>query len=135
MNTKQFNYPIDHIGIAVSDLDDSISLYTKLGFKIGAREKLTDQKVEICFIELENTKLELIASTHEKSSISKFISKKGTGIHHICYKVNDIRLELKRFKTSGLKLIDEIPRIGAQGKKIAFIHPKSFQGVLVELCE
>ncbi len=130
------NWPLDHVGIATDDLDKSISQYQKdLSFKLEHRELVKDQKVEVAFLRLENTLIELIAPIDDSSPIAKFLSTRGPGLHHICYRVADIRAELSKLAALGYKLIDETPRVGAKKKLIAFIHPKSFGGVLTELCQ
>ncbi len=132
------NYIVDHIGIAVSNLDKSIErYYDDLGFVLHSRETLSHLEVEVAFLALPNTKLELIMPTPGSSNpIVKFLSEQGEGLHHICYEVTDIRAELASLKSKGYRLIDEEPRPGANGSIIAFIHPTSVSGhVLTELCE
>lgn len=128
--------PLDHLGIATHNLDSAIAEYQRL-FKLSVqhRETLAARHIELCFLDLGNTRLELIAPTSPESAISKFLTTRGPGLHHVCYKVDDIRAELARFKNLGVKLIDEVPRPGAHGTQIAFLHPSSFGGVLTELCE
>lgn len=128
--------PLDHIGIAVSNLDDAISLYTNtFGFEVETRETIASQGVELVFLKLANTRLELLAPTNAVSKLKKFLDTKGPGLHHICYKVDNLKAELARLKALGVKLIDEVPRPGAHNSIIAFLHPSSFGGVLTELCE
>ncbi len=123
---------IDHIGIAVSDLEASKRFYeTSLGLKVQHEEVLGD--MNIAFIPVGETNIELIQSTSEDGVIAKFIAKRGEGIHHIAYEVEDIEASLDRLKSQGVRLVDETPRSGAHGKKVAFIHPKSTNGVLSEL--
>ena len=132
----ELNYPLDHIGIAVENLDEAISKHKEdFGLELDLREEVPSQKVEVAFLKLANTKLELLASTDPESTLSKFIAKRGPGLHHICYEVQDIRAELKRLKEMGHRLIDETPRPGAHQTEIAFLHPKSTLGVLLELCQ
>jgi methylmalonyl-CoA/ethylmalonyl-CoA epimerase len=127
---------IDHIGIAVEQLDAELRRYTEdFGGKLLSRETVTEQKVEIVFISFHNSKIELLAPTSKESTIRKFLDKNGPGLHHICYRVSDIKAELKRLESLGYQLIDKTPRHGAHNSKIAFIHPKSCGGVLIELCE
>ena len=127
---------IDHIGIAVENLRDSLEMYENLlGIKPFHSEIIPDQKVRVCFLKVGEQKLELIEATSESSPIFRFIQKRGPGIHHIAYRVEDIRDALAQFKQKGAILIDEHPRRGAMNKWIAFIHPKSTHGVLTELCQ
>ena len=127
-------YPVDHIGIAVRDIDESIAEYARLfGLKAEHRETLKNGEIEVCFITLGNTRLELLAA--REGTIAKFISTRGPGIHHVCYRVQNLTAELERLKKLGVKLLDEKPRPGAQGAMIAFLHPASVGGVLTELCE
>ena len=117
---------IEHIGIAVKNLEESIKLYEKiLGFKCYSIEEVEDQKVKTAFFKVGQTKIELLESTSQDGPIGKFIEKKGEGIHHIAFNVKNIENAL----------IDKIPREGAEGLNIAFLHPKSTNGVLTEFCE
>ena len=128
--------PLDHIGIAVPNIDDAIKEYqSKFGFVVDSREKLSSQQVEVCFLALANTKIELLAPLSPNSKLQKFLDSRGPGLHHLCYQVSDIKAELARLKSEGLKLIDEVPRPGAHHTQIAFIHPGSCGGVLTELCQ
>jgi methylmalonyl-CoA epimerase len=128
--------PLDHIGIATRNIDIAIEEYRKLfALEVQHREVLQDRNLEICFLDLGNTRLELLAPTQPQSPISKFLDTRGPGIHHLCYRVDDIDAELKRLKQIGTKLIDEVPRPGAHGTMIAFIHPSACGGVLTELCQ
>jgi methylmalonyl-CoA epimerase len=128
--------PLDHIGIATRNIDIAIEEYRKLfALEVQQREVLQDRNLEICFLDLGNTRLELLAPTQPQSPISKFLDTRGPGIHHLCYRVDDIDAELKRLKQIGTKLIDEVPRPGAHGTMIAFIHPSACGGVLTELCQ
>ncbi|MDY6915237.1 MAG: methylmalonyl-CoA epimerase [Candidatus Cloacimonadota bacterium] len=126
---------IDHIGIAVEDLDEAIALYEKMGLKLAGTEIVEDQKVKVAFFPIGEIRLELLEPTNEESPIAKFIQKKGAGIHHIAFKTDDTASELKQIENNGLKLIDKKPRAGAHNTKIGFLHPKSTLGVLLELCE
>ena len=129
-------HPIDHIAIAVKDLDKEITRYTDLwGATLEFREAVASQKTEVAFIQTPNTRIELLTPLDSTSAVTKFLEKRGEGLHHICYKVPDIKAELTRLASLGCILIDKEPRIGAGGHLIAFIHPKSMGGVLVELCE
>lgn len=126
---------IEHIGIAVKNLDESIKFYENVfGLKCYAVEEIKDQKVKTAFFQIGETKIELLESTEPDGQISKFIEKKGEGIHHIAFKTEDIDSSLKELKEKDVKLIDEQPRKGAEDLNIAFIHPKAASGVLIELC-
>ena len=127
---------IDHIGIAVQSIEETEEKYFRLlGEKCFHFEEVSDQGVRVGFIQVGQQKLELLESINADGPIAKFIEKRGPGIHHIAYKVNDIKLELSRLEREGLRLIDKEPRIGALGKWVAFVHPKAMDGVLVELCQ
>lgn len=127
---------IEHIGIAVKSLDDAIPFYEKmLGTTCYAIEEVKDQKVKTAFLKIGQTKIELLESTDPEGPIGKYIEKRGEGIHHIAYAVEDIDLQLKEAEESGIRLIDLQPRKGAEGLNIAFLHPKSTFGVLTEFCE
>ncbi|MGE5421585.1 MAG: methylmalonyl-CoA epimerase [Chloroflexota bacterium] len=127
---------IEHIGIAVADLDNAISLFEKiLGQKCYNIEEVADQKVKTAFFKVGETKIELLQSTDSEGPIGRFIEKKGEGIHHIAFAVSKIEDKLRQADGAGIKLIDAIPRKGAEGLDIAFLHPKSTNGVLIELCE
>jgi len=127
---------IEHIGIAVDNLTESIAYYEEvLGLKCYSIEEVADQKVRTAFFKVGQTKLELLEATSEDSPIAKFIKKKGQGVHHIAFAVNDIEQQLKDVSQKGVQLIDQTARKGAEGLDIAFLHPKSTFGVLTELCE
>lgn len=125
---------IDHIGIAVHNLDEALALYRdKLGMTVGERIHVEHQKVEVVFLELPGTKIELLAPLSEDSPISKFLAKRGEGLHHITYAVDDVGKTLAELQAAGIEAIDKAPRPGAEGKPVAFLHPKSTGGVLIEL--
>lgn len=127
---------IDHIGIAVKNLDETLKFYENvLGIKCTGTEVVEDQKVKTAFLPIGDTEIELLEATDENSAIAKFIEKRGEGIQHIAYRVEDIEKALEEVKEKGIRLIDEKPRKGAGGAMIAFLHPKSTYGVLIELCE
>ncbi len=126
---------IDHIGIAVKNLESAIELYKKLGFEIEDIEEVPEQKVRVAIIPVGESKIELIEATSEESVIAKFVEKRGEGIHHIAVNVDNISRALQNAKESGLALIDEEPKKGVGGKRIAFVHPKSTKGVLLEFVE
>ncbi len=128
---------IEHIGIAVKSIEESLPYYeTVLGFKCYAIEEVTDQKVKTAFFKVGETKLELLEPTAEDSPIAKFLENRGPGIHHIAFAVEDgVANALGECKSKKVRLIDFEPRKGAEGLNIAFLNPKSTQGVLTELCE
>ncbi len=127
---------IEHIGIAVKDLNTAIQFYRDvLGLTCYSIEEVPDQKVRTAFFKVGQTKIELLESTSPDGPIGKFIEKKGEGIHHIAFAVQHIEKQLKNAKLKGVQLIDEVPRSGAEGLDIAFLHPKSTFSVLTELCE
>lgn len=126
---------IEHIGIAVNSLDEAIPYYEKvLGLKCYSVEEVVDQKVKTAFFKVGDTKIELLESTSPDSPIGKFIEKKGQGIHHIAFAMDDVSKALQDAKEQGVRLIDEQPRAGAEGLQIGFLHPKSSLGVLTEFC-
>lgn len=127
---------IDHIGIAVKSLDESVPLYeATLGVKGSEPEEVKEQKVRVVMFEAGESKIELLEPTSDDSPIAKFIEKKGGGIHHVAYGVDDVAAALAEAKEAGARLLDETPRNGAHGAKIAFVHPKSLAGVLTEFCQ
>lgn len=127
---------IDHIGIAVKSIEDVLSFYEDiLGLEMEGTEIVEDQKVKVAFLPIGESEIELLESTDPEGPISKYIEKKGEGIQHIAFRVKNIEKALKTLKEKGVKLIDEQPRYGAGKAKIAFLHPKSTNGVLIELCE
>jgi methylmalonyl-CoA/ethylmalonyl-CoA epimerase len=127
---------IDHLGIAVRSLDASIEYYEKaLGLHCHGREEVASQKVRTAFFEAGDVHLELLEPTSDDSPIVKFLEKNGEGIHHIAFRVDDIEGQLKQASDSGVKLIHEVPFEGAANKLVAFLHPKSTQGVLTEFCQ
>jgi len=127
---------IEHIGIAVKSLDEAIAFYEKVyGLTCYAVEEVTDQKVKTAFFKVGETKIELLESTDPEGPIGKFLEKKGEGVHHIAFAVENLAEKLKLVEANGVKLIDSTPRNGAEGLKIGFLHPKSTFGVLTELCE
>jgi methylmalonyl-CoA/ethylmalonyl-CoA epimerase len=132
MNPSQ----IEHIGIAVANLDEAIANWEKLlGIKCYKIEEVADQKVRTAFFRVGQTKIELLQSTDPEGPISKFIEKRGEGIHHIAFLVQNIEDKLAGIEKEGIRLIDQNPRRGAEGLDIAFLHPKSTAGVLIEICE
>lgn len=129
-------FKVDHIGIAVKSIEETIKFYTDvLGLKCTGTEEIKEQKVKTAFIPTGESEIELLESTSDDGPIAKFIEKKGEGLQHIALRVENIEETLEDLKKKGIMLIDEKPRYGAGGAKIAFIHPKSTKGVLLELCE
>ncbi len=127
---------IEHIGIAVSNLEDAVSFYEKVfGLKCYNIEEIDDQKVRTAFFMVGQTKIELLESTDPEGPVGKFIAKRGEGIHHIAFAVRDIDEQLEKASEYGVRLIDSSPRKGAEGLDIAFLHPGSTSGVLIEICE
>lgn len=127
---------IEHIGIAVRDLGESIRYYEEvLGLKCYKIEEVEDQQVKTAFLKIGETKIELLESTTPDGPVAKHIEKRGEGFHHIAYAVDDLRAALREAESKGMQLIDREPRKGAEGLNIAFLHPKSTRGVLTELCE
>ncbi len=127
---------IEHIGIAVENLEESIHYYEEvLGLKCYAIEEVPDQKVKTAFFQIGDTKIELLESTDPDGPIGKFIEKKGPGIHHLAFAVENIDQALQEVKDKGIRLIDQESRLGAEGLNIGFLHPKSTGGVLTEFCE
>ena len=127
---------IDHIGIAVGDLQKALSFYRdQIGLVFNGIEEIDEQKVRVAFFPIGESEIELLESTDPAGPVGKFIEKKGEGVHHLAFRVSDIEGKLEQLKELGIALIDEKPRYGAGGARIAFLHPKSTGGVLVELCE
>lgn len=127
---------VDHIGIAVRNLEESLKFYeTALGLKSVGTEVVAEQKVRVAFLPTGDSEVELLEATAEDSPIAKFIEKNGEGVQHIAYRVDDIEAAIAEMKEKGIRMIDEKPRYGAGGAKIAFCHPKSTGGVLIELCQ
>ena len=130
MDIKQ----IDHIGIAVKNIEESIEIYKLLGFECTGIETVDEQKVKVAFLPCGESELELLEPTADDSPVSKFIENKGEGMHHIAVRVDDIEKALAELKDKGVRLIDEKPRYGAGGAKIAFVHPKETK-ILIELTQ
>jgi len=127
---------IDHIGIAVKNLEEALKLYTEvLGLEVEGTEVVEDQKVKVAFLPVGDSEIELLESTDPEGPISRYIEKRGEGIQHIALRVDNIEQALEEVKKKGIKLIDEKPRYGAGNARIAFLHPKSTNGVLIELTE
>jgi methylmalonyl-CoA/ethylmalonyl-CoA epimerase len=127
---------IDHLGIAVNSIEEGKSFWSEiLGLKFEGAETVETQKVTTAFFPVGESEVELLESTSPDGPVAKFIEKKGTGFQHVAFRVADIDAALKELKEKGIQLIDQEPRLGAGGAKIAFLHPKATGGVLVELCE
>lgn len=127
---------IDHLGIATKGIDEALSFWEDaLGLEKVHTEIVEDQKVRVAMLPLGESRIELLEPTSEDSPISKFLEKRGGGIHHVAVQVEDIETSLKRLKDKGMRLIDESPRIGAEGCLVAFVHPSSANGVLLELVQ
>jgi len=127
---------VDHIGIAVRSIEETKAFYSgMIGLDFAGSETVSEQKVTTAFFPVGDTEIELLASTAPDGPIAKYIESKGEGIQHIAFRVADLEEALAELKSKGVRLIDEKPRIGAGGARIAFLHPKSTFGVLVELCE
>ena len=127
---------IEHVGVAVESMEDISSIFSDvLGLEFSGSEEVADQQVITDIYQVDNSKLEFLQATSTDSPIARFIDKKGTGMHHIAFLVDHLQPALDYLKDQGVHLIDEKPRIGAEGLSIAFLHPKSTGGILVELCE
>ncbi len=127
---------LEHLGIAVKDLEAINDLYGSL-FATGPykQEEVVSEHVKTSFFQLGEAKVEFLEATHPESSIAKYIEKRGEGLHHVAFEVDDIRAEMERLKFQGFQLLNEEPKMGADNKLVCFLHPKSANGVLVELCQ
>jgi methylmalonyl-CoA/ethylmalonyl-CoA epimerase len=127
---------INHIGIAVNSLDEAIPFYRDtLGMAFKGMEEVLEQQVKVAFLEVGESKIELLEPISPESAVARFLDKNGAGIHHIAYQVDDIEAAIRKLELDGARMIDKSPRHGAHGARIAFIHPKSSNGVLTELCQ
>lgn len=127
---------IDHLGIAVQDLEESNALFAKLlGKKHFKTEKVEGEAVETSFFQVGETKVELLQATNPKSAIAKYLEKKKPGVHHIAFDVENIEAEVERLKGEGFEILNETPKQGADNKLVVFLHPRTTNGVLVELCQ
>lgn len=127
---------INHLGIAVTDLKKAVEVFTKaFNLKVGGIEEVESQKVRVAFLPIGESRIELLEPTSEDSTIAKFLSSRGEGIHHVAFETDSVVESLKIAESQGLRLIDKEPRPGAHGTKVAFLHPKSTCGVLIELVE
>ncbi len=127
---------VDHIGVAVKSVEEALKLYEGvLGLKLEEVETVEEQNVKVAFLPVGDTEIELLESTSPDGPIAKYIERKGEGMQHVAFRVENIEEALKTLKAKGVRLIDETPRMGAGGAKIAFVHPKETFGVMIELCE
>lgn len=127
---------LEHLGIAVKDLSKADACYEKLlGHEPYKKEQVESEGVITSFFKIADSKIELLEATSEDSPIAKFIAKRGEGLHHVAFEVQDIRAEIQRLKAQGFHVLNETPKLGADNKLVCFIHPKSAAGVLVELCQ
>ena len=127
---------IDHIGIATKQISESLSVWIEaLGLKVESTEEVAEQGVRVAMLPIGETRVELLEPLSDDSPVGRFLDKRGPGIHHVAIRVDDIRAELSRLRESGARLIDEAPRVGAGGCLVAFVHPSSTGGVLLELVE
>lgn len=126
---------IDHVGIAVNSIEEAVKNYELLGLKCKGIEELKERGLKVAIFQIGDNKIEFLQSLNKETAISKFLEKRGEGIHHIALEVKEIEKKLEEFKTKGIALIDEKVKIGVHGSKIAFISPKSLNGVLLELVE
>jgi methylmalonyl-CoA/ethylmalonyl-CoA epimerase len=132
--TRRFG-GIDHLGIAVENLADARAALETLGMRVTEVEEVEDQHVRVVKLDVGGAELELLESTDPDGPIGKYLAKRGPGIHHVTLRVEDLAKTLRELEAKGVRLIDREPRLGAGGKKIAFLHPKSTAGILIELCE
>jgi methylmalonyl-CoA epimerase len=126
---------IDHIGMAVRSLEQGLAFYQALGLACDGRETVASQQVEVAFVTVGDSRVELLEPTGPESPIARFLEKRGEGIHHICLLVDDIEARLQQLRKTGVRLINSEPVIGAGGCRVAFVHPASASGVLVELSQ
>ena len=126
---------VDHIGIAVKSIAESLKVYEAMGLKSVGAEEVAEQKVRVAFLPLGEAEIELLESTSPDGPVAKYIEKNGEGIQHLALRVDNLEAALAELKAQGVRLIDEKPRYGAGGAKIAFVHPRSTGGVLLELSE
>jgi len=127
---------INHIGIAVKSIDETLPFYRdQLGMAFKGSEEVAEQKVRVAMLQVGESKIELLEPTAEDSPVAKFLEKNGPGVHHVAYEVADIETAIAKMLADGARMIDEKPRHGAHGTRIAFVHPKSSNGVLTELCQ
>ena len=128
-------FSLDHLGLAVKSLDAAKAIYEKLGFSVSAEESVPAEKVRLVMVPVGETRLELLEPTSEDSVIAKFIAKRGEGLHHICLRVPDLSVAVRKLRSDGVRLISEEIKTGAGGHRYVFVHPSSAGGVLLELVE
>jgi methylmalonyl-CoA/ethylmalonyl-CoA epimerase len=127
---------IDHIAIAVQSLTEALEVYSGLlGLPVSVVEEIVEQKTRVALLPIGESRIELLEPTADDSPVARFLARRGEGIHHICFRVEDLAEELERLKSAGMRLIDEHPMIGAGGCRIAFLHPSAANGVLIELSQ
>lgn len=127
---------IDHLGIAVRSISDSLAFYREaLGLDMAATETVEDQGVRVALLPVGESRIELLEPFSEETPVGRFIARRGEGLHHICYEVDNLASRIDELRSSGVRLLDGYPRVGAEGKLVAFLHPASANGVLVELVE
>ncbi len=127
---------INHIGIAVKSLEDSLPFYRdQLGMTFLGCEEVAEQKVKVAMLQIGESKIELLEPTADDSPVAKFLEKNGPGVHHVAYETEDVEAAIAHLQGKGARMIDVVPRSGAHGTRIAFVHPKSSNGVLTELCQ
>ena len=127
---------LNHIGIAVNSIDEQRSFYEDaLGLKFEGQEEVASQKVRVAFFRTGDVRIELLEPTEPDSTVAKFLEKRGEGLHHLAFTVEDIQSRIAELESAGLRMIDKEPRLGSHQMQIAFVHPKSSHGVLTELCE
>jgi methylmalonyl-CoA/ethylmalonyl-CoA epimerase len=127
---------INHIGIAVKSLEENLPFYRdNLGMAFAGIEEVAEQKMRVAMLQIGESKIELLEPTSKDSPIAKFLEKNGPGVHHLAYEVNDVEAAIAKMQGDGARMVDEKPRNGAHGTRIAFVHPKSSNGILTELCQ
>jgi len=126
---------IDHIGVAVRSIEERASFYRALGLAVEDEETVAEQKVRVAFVPVEGTRVELLEPTAEDSPIARFIDKRGEGLHHLCFRVEDVRKSMADLAAAGFRLLSEEPQEGAHGALVCFVHPASAGGVLIELSQ
>ncbi len=126
---------IDHVGVAVESIDAALPFYRKLGLSAGPREVVASQHVRVAFLQAGETSIELLEPTGEEGAVAKFLKTRGPGLHHVAFKVEDIKGEMERLRKEELPSLDSIPRAGARGHSVCFFHPRHAAGVLVELVQ
>ena len=127
---------VEHIGIATERIDDALAFWRDaLGLEVVHTEEVAEQGVRVAMLPVGEPRIELLEPTHEGSPVAKFLEKRGPGIHHICYRVPDLDAALAACRAAGYQLVDDVPRTGAGGRRIAFVHPRSTAGILLELTE